>query len=286
MEDRDWKIIKVLSSEKNITKAAQMLYMSQPALTSRLRHIEGEFGAQIVNRSTKGIEFTPEGAILAEVAEFFIEQMDHLKDRLRQNSNQYAGTIIIAASNYFTLYTLPGLLQSFAQEYPDVSYKISTDWSKDIFSMVYAQKAHVGFVSVDYGGFSNIHFLYEDPICVTYFKHFELEDLPKLPRITYQSDYLIQSRLSKWWRNNYDAPPFVNMHVDKLVSCKEMVQNGLGYAFLPKRMIQDMPEAYSIPIVDKNNKMITRKTWMIYNDKAAQLPVVQLFIDYVKATKL
>ena len=40
MEDRDWLIIKVLNEQKNITKTAQALFISQPYLTTRIRHIE------------------------------------------------------------------------------------------------------------------------------------------------------------------------------------------------------------------------------------------------------
>jgi DNA-binding transcriptional LysR family regulator len=66
MEDRDWLILQELYRMKNITKAAQELYMSQPALTSRLQHIEREFNVRIVTRSTKGIRFTPEGEYLVK----------------------------------------------------------------------------------------------------------------------------------------------------------------------------------------------------------------------------
>ncbi len=285
MEDRDWKIIKVLSTEKNITKAARLLYMSQPALTSRLRQIEQEFDVQIVNRSTKGIEFTPEGEVLAEVAEDFIHDLDQIKDKVRQYSHKNAGTLSIAASNYFTLYTLPGILKLFKEKYPETNYKVMTDWSKDIFSMIYAQKAHVGFASVDYGGLKNIHFLYEEPICITYTHPFEFKDLPKLPRIVYQSDYLLQTRLDKWWRDNFSIPPHISMHVDKLANCKEMVKHGLGYALLPQRIIQDIPDKHKLFLTDSNGEKITRKTWMLYTDQATCLPIVRSFIDFIKQIK-
>ena len=44
VEDWDWRILQVLHEQKNITKTAQALFMSQPALTSRLQHIEKEYG--------------------------------------------------------------------------------------------------------------------------------------------------------------------------------------------------------------------------------------------------
>lgn len=285
MEDRDWEIIYTLHKEKNITKAAQLMYMSQPALTSRLRQIEQEFNVKLVNRSTKGIEFTPEGELLTEFASEVIAKMEEIKDKVKNFSHENAGTIVIAASNYLTLYTLPALLQSFKKEYPLVNFKVMTDWTKNVFSLIGSQKAHVGFASADYGGFKNMHCLYEEPICITYYKPFKLEDLPKMPRIAYQSDYLIQTQLDKWWRENFSAPPIISMQVDKLVNCKEMVRHGLGYALLPERIIKDVEDIHKIYLTNSAGNKITRKTWMFYKEKAACTPMLPIFIDFIKAQK-
>ena len=56
IKQKDWLIIKTLYEEKNITKTAEKLYITQPALTYRLQAIEQEFGVKIVNRGKKGVE--------------------------------------------------------------------------------------------------------------------------------------------------------------------------------------------------------------------------------------
>ena len=103
MEDRDWQILQELHRTKNITKAAQLLYMSQPALTARLQNIETEFNVRVVTRSTKGIKFTPEGEYLAHQAEEILQQLHSIKNQVQEMNNEIAGTIDIGASNYFTL---------------------------------------------------------------------------------------------------------------------------------------------------------------------------------------
>lgn len=285
MEDRDWEIIYTLHKEKNITKAAQLMYMSQPALTSRLRQIEQEFNVKLVHRSTKGIQFTPEGELLTEFAEEIIAKMEQIKDKVKHFSHENAGTLVIAASNYFTLYTLPALLQAFKAQYPLVNFKVMTDWTKNVFSLIASQKAHVGFASVDYGGFKNIHCLYEEPICITYHKPFKLSDLPKMPRISYQSDYLIQTQLDKWWRENFSTPPIISMQVDKLANCKEMVKHGLGYAMLPERITRDIKNVHKIYLTNSAGKRIIRKTWMFCKERTANSPIVDIFIDFIKTQK-
>jgi len=284
MEDRDWLIVQALHAEKNITKAAQSLYMSQPALTARLQHIESEFGVQLVHRSTKGIQFTAEGDFLVESSADVVNRLNQIKSEIHNISEKNAGTLEIGASNYLTLYTLPGLLKRFKQIYPNVKFKVTTDWTKNIFSLIYNQKAHVGFVSVDYGGCKQPHMLYEEPICIASAEPFELADLPNLPRIDYKSDYLLKTQLDKWWRENFTQPPMLSMMVDKLENSKEMVRHGLGYALLPSRIVHDSG-LHKLIIQDKQGTPIMRKTWMISNEASLELPLVKLFVDFIKSTK-
>ena len=283
MEDRDWQIIKALHREKNITKAAQSLYMSQPALTSRLQHIEREFEVCIVHRSTKGIQFTPEGEYLVEKATRLIDEMRRIKNEVHGLFSENSGTLELGASNYFTQYTLPCLLEKFQVHYPAVKFRVTTDWSKNIFSLVYNQKIQVGFASVDYGGCQNRELLYEEPICAACRESFALEDLPQMPQIDYKSDYLLRSQMDKWWRDNFSEAPEISMQVAKLENCMQMVRHGLGYAMLPARILQNEPEIYKIPLYDKDGKPLLRKTWMLYNDIGKELPIVRLFVEFVKA---
>lgn len=286
MEDRDWLIIQALNTEKNITKAAQLLYMSQPALTSRLQHIEREFGVQIVHRSTKGIQITPEGEYLVKASSEMVAKLSNIKNEVRNLSRIDSGTLEIGASHYFTMYTLPHILKLFKKKYPYADFNMTTDWSKNIFSLIYNNKTHVGFVSVDYGGCKNMDLLYEEPVCVASTQPFSFEELPNLSRIEYQSDYLLKSQIDKWWRENFLKPPNVNMHVDKLATCKEMVKNGLGYAILPSRIVANIPNIHTLNLKDATGNCITRKTWMIYNNDTLQLPIVKLFVNFVKNVPL
>lgn len=68
MDERDWQIISLLYKNKNITKTANNRYISQPALTGRIKQIEQDLGVSILTRSNRGVEFTPHGVFVAEFA--------------------------------------------------------------------------------------------------------------------------------------------------------------------------------------------------------------------------
>lgn len=282
MEERDWLILKVLHKTKNITRAAKEVYLSQPALTTRLQYMERDFDVKIVNRTSKGIVFTPEGEYLVQHGNAILEKIDDLKKDVKEITATFSGTVAIGASSYFTLYSLPGLLESFKQQFPQVKFSVTTDWSKNISSEVYKNHIQVGFASVDYEMCKNKYLLYEEPICAAFRDEFTLADLPNLPRITYQSDYILKSQLDKWWCENYPVPPNVNMHVNVLHSCLHMVQYGLGYALLPLRILENDNSLHKIVLKDACGKPLIRKAWMLYSDDAPYMSTVNQFVEFAK----
>ena len=58
MDEKDWNAMRIVYEEKNISRAAERLYISQPALTYRLKNLEKEFGTTLFYKVKGGIEFT------------------------------------------------------------------------------------------------------------------------------------------------------------------------------------------------------------------------------------
>lgn len=282
MEDRDWLILQVLYEQKNITKTAQALFISQPALTARLQQIEKEFSIKIVHRTTKGVHFTPQGEYLAKSASEVLHDLRKLKEQVINVSDRVAGTLRLGASGYLTMYTLPPLLKRFRKQYPDVEFKLTTTWSKDVFNLVYNQEVHIGFISSDYGWQDQKHELFTEPIYIASMDAINPHDLPKLPRIDYRSDLLIKTMIDKWWRENYTQPPTISMEVDKLETCKEMVRHGLGYGIMPSRMFKDIQNLHKIMLIDKEGNPLLRKASMIYYETSLEIKAMKAFVNFVE----
>lgn len=282
MEDWDWRILQVLYEQKNITKTAQVLFMSQPALTARLQHIEKDFGVKIVLRTSKGVQFTPQGDYLARSAVDVLQKIRGIREQVANLGQDVAGTLRLGASGYFTMYTLPALLRSFNRKYPAVEFKVTTAWSKDIFQQVQTRQIHLGFISSDYGWDDRKHLLMEESIYVASAEPLELEKLPFLPRIDYQSDSLIKAMIDRWWRDNFLQPPQISMEVDRLATCKEMVRHGLGYAIMPGRIINETDNLYKIMLCDRDGKPLVRKSWMIYYADSLEMNLVKAFVEFVE----
>ena len=88
MDHKDWEILKMLSEEKNVTKAAERLYISQPALTYRLKNMEKEFGTKLVVRNPNGILLTHQGEYLLAYALEMIQKLQDTKERIKNMENK------------------------------------------------------------------------------------------------------------------------------------------------------------------------------------------------------
>ncbi|MDR3565008.1 MAG: LysR family transcriptional regulator [Negativicutes bacterium] len=285
MNDRDWLILQSLYHHKNITRTAQALFLSQPSLTAHLRQIEDEFGVTIVERTKKGVQFTPQGEYLVKCADEMLRKVRSIKEDVANMSNDVIGTLRLGASNYFTKYTLPGLLQLFKAQYPKVDFKAIAGASKDIVTMIYNKDIHIGFVRGDYAWGDRKCLLYEEPVCIVSREEIDLKELPRCPRIEYRNEMLARIMLDNWWREHYSDPPTVVMEVDNVDTCREMVRNGLGYALMT-RMIVNEDDLFKINIVSKSGKPVTRKTWMFYHEDSLKMPLVKAFIDLVEGQDL
>ncbi|WP_400161980.1 LysR family transcriptional regulator [Brevibacillus sp. TJ4] len=282
MENRDWSILQILYQEQNITRAAQRLYLSQPALTKRLRQIEKEFGVQIVHRGRRGVHFTPQGEYLAMCADEMLVKLSKIKEHVANMGERVKGTLRLGVSSYFARYQLPNLLKHFSAAYPDVEFKVVTGFSKDVYKSVYNQDVHIGFVRGNYSWAEKKLLLFEETICAVAKNPFSLHDLPTMPRIDYETDPLLLALVNNWWSAHYSQPPLIGMVVDKADTCREMVSCGLGYGILPRLMLKDIDDLYLYELTDTSGKPIKRQTWMFCHEDSMELKMVAAFVRFME----
>ena len=282
MDERDWLTIKVLYKHKNITKAAETLFVSQPALTSRIRQIEESFGIKMIYRGNRGIHFTPEGEYLVKVASDVLTQIRSVREHALNMQNETRGTLRLASCNYLAKFKLPRLLGRFKELYPAVEFNVINAWSRDICKMIYNQDVHIGFVRNDYGWIGEKVVLHEEQICIASKKEFALEDLPDMSRIDYNTDPSYKALLDKWWGEHFSRPPRVSMTVSQMDISKAMVANGLGYSILPDTILNDVGQIYMLPVLNEAGKPIIRKTTMVYQKEILELKLVKKFVDFSK----
>lgn len=281
MDEKDWIALRILSEEKNISRASERLYISQPALTYRLKNLEEEFGTRLFFKIKGGIEFTSEGLHLAAYAEEMIKNLQKTKDYMLNMQNEVRGTLRLGVSSNFAQYKLPKLLKGFSTEHPHVQFSVNTGWSTEIMSLLDSSSVQLGILRGNYDWYGTKTLLHKERLCLISKKEINMDRLPHLPFIQYKTDSSLKNLINGWWNDRFSEPPFVTMETDRQETCKEMVKNDLGIAILPEICLQPSDNLYTYGLSYKNGEPVLRNTWLMYNQDSLQLSTVKHFIDFL-----
>lgn len=281
MDEKDWIALRILSEEKNISRASERLYISQPALTYRLKNLEEEFGTRLFFKIKGGIEFTSEGLHLAAYAEEMIKNLQKTKDYMLNMQNEVRGTLRLGVSSNFAQYKLPKLLKGFSNEHPHVQFSVNTGWSTEIMSLLDSSSVQLGILRGNYDWYGTKTLLHKERLCLISKKEINMDRLPQLPFIQYKTDSSLKNLINGWWNDRFSEPPFVTMETDRQETCKEMVKNDLGIAILPEICLQPSDNLYTYGLSYKKGEPVLRNTWLMYNQDSLQLSTVKHFIDFL-----
>ena len=282
MDNKDWLMLRTIFEEKNVTKAAERLYISQPALSYRLKNLEKEFGAKIVLRNTTGVVFTHQGEYLLNYALKMLTQLTSAKEHIQNMENKIQGTLRIGTSAIFAHYELPEILKGFLESYPDVDISLKTGLSSQINKMLQKDEFAVAILRGDPFWPEEKHMLQEEHICLTSRNVIKFHDLPRLPRINYGTDSSLREMLENWWLEIFPCPPNITMEVDSMDTCRQMVLHGLGWAILPFIGLKEHDSLYTQELQWRDGTPVLRRTWMLYRNSSLELSAVHAFVNYIK----
>jgi len=132
----------------NISRASEVLNISQPALSRALQELESQLGVKLLLRTTRQLTLTHEGRQFLPVAQRLLRDLEQAARDLRQQATGLTGAVTLALGTAFGCTVLPGILRSFAISHPGVRLKLIDDNSAGISSRVIRAEADLGIGSL------------------------------------------------------------------------------------------------------------------------------------------
>jgi DNA-binding transcriptional LysR family regulator len=281
LNENDLHFLTTLSHERNLTKAAEKLFISQPALSYRIRALEKELGVPLFLRSKSGIDLTPQGEYLVDFASKQYSQILRMKEEIQAiDSETLVGTVHLGASLVFTQYELPQIIKQFNDLYPKVKFSITSSHSSNIFTKLNNEEINVGIIRGDFKWYEEKNELFTEPICIASAYNFLINDLPDLPRIKFVTDPILYHQINQWWNERYSVESRNIIETSNTGTCIELLKAGVGYAIIPSLGLQDF-NGYIEPIRWQNGEQFKRQTNIYTSTKSNLLPVVRVFKDFV-----
>jgi DNA-binding transcriptional LysR family regulator len=149
MADRRLQVFHAVATHLSFTKAAEALFMTQPAVTFQIRQLEEHFDTRLFDRAHGRIALTPAGAVGLEYAERILALSSELDTRLKEMSGQVAGPLLIGASTTIAEFLLPQVLGEFKSRYPGVVPRLFVANSEAVQARIAERSLDLGFIEGD-----------------------------------------------------------------------------------------------------------------------------------------
>jgi DNA-binding transcriptional LysR family regulator len=223
-----------------------VLYVTQPALTTRIKKLERELGVALFARTPRGMRLTAEGRAFRSHAQRAVRSLAEGTELLRELREGRVGELQLGAAPAISTYVLPLLLRRFQEAFPNVHLIVRTGHSEEILELVLREQVHLGLVrELPHPAISSTP-LYEDEIVLvihpghrfTERASIEVADLAAERLILFDrtSSYFVLT--SAFFREAGVVPRGV-MELDNVDATKKMVEHGLGIAFLPYTAVRE-----------------------------------------------
>jgi DNA-binding transcriptional LysR family regulator len=164
---RRLEVFVVVARERNFTRAAHELHLSQSAVSQQIAALEGELGAQLFDRSRRRVVLTPPGAALVEWSHRLLAEGEAARRAVAAAQGRMTGALRIAASLTVATYLLPRPLAELTRAYPDVRIFVRVENTRHVSAALHEGHTDVGLIEgdVDHDGLV-LEVLREDELVV------------------------------------------------------------------------------------------------------------------------
>lgn len=149
MADRRLRVFHAVAKHLSFTKAAEALFMTQPAVTFQVRQLEEQFDTRLFDRAQGRIILTPAGIVAFEYAERILALSGELDARLKEMSGVDSGPLLIGASTTIAEFLLPQVLGEFKAHHPAVVPRLFVANSEAVQARVAERSLDLGFIEGD-----------------------------------------------------------------------------------------------------------------------------------------
>jgi|SRR5699024_7115124 len=291
MDTDKLKTFLILAEELSFTKAADILYCSQPSVSMQIQSLEKELDVKLFDRIGKKIYLTDSGKVFKQYAEQMKNTAKEAKEQLKQYNSLEYGNLSFGASHFVGVYMLTKALTSFHKKYPKVKINMQINKSEKLIHQLSVNELellvvsdHIYMDEKDYA--SEIFF--EDELILVVNKHhpFTKRKNIELNQLL-QETVLIKPKKSATRQfiekkiPNFDLEKLTHIEISSSEGIKRGVIHGLGVSFLSRLIVSEELKDGTLVEVPVKNYEFKRNIQYIYNRRKNLSPAIKEFIKFL-----
>lgn len=281
MDQLDWELVHMLSVEKSASKVANRLFISQPAVSYRLRRMETEYGKQLFIRTNKGIELTSAGNILLSYAEKMLNDYRQIVGQIR-NDELFTNSITIGMPYVLTQF-IAELIKDFSREYPNVNFHFLCDSSKNLVRKFQEGNLHITLLRGIFGDIPKKHTLFREPLRLISRDPVTFKTLQGIPFIDYEMAAVQRYWINLWSNTKLSSPLDKVRNATSLDACYNMVRARLGWSAVTSLLIliKDFSNMNTYLLTDQSGEPLYVGTQLLYSKRTKTSVSSSAFIEYI-----
>jgi predicted ATPase/DNA-binding transcriptional LysR family regulator len=273
----------------SLSRAAEELYISQPAVSKHLASLEAELGQRLVTRGRNGAVLTPAGQVLADYVLRAEALLANAGRALAAGAEAESGTLAIAASGIPGTYLLPILLARFRERHPDIVLEAEVATSAGALEAVRTHRSELGVV----GGLTVPPELESEPLVEDEIvligppslggRRLRPKDLEGLTWLSREEGSATRAAVetARWEMGLHGV---TNLGLQSWEAVKLSVSKGVGIAAISRRALDLELEAGSLVVLDVPRWRLQRTISVVRPRDVPLTPPAQRFLELLRET--
>ncbi|MBV6474790.1 MAG: LysR family transcriptional regulator [Rhodocyclaceae bacterium] len=292
MADRRLQVFHAVAKQLSFTKAAEVLFMTQPAVTFQIKQLEEHFNTRLFDRGHGKITLTPAGETVLEYAERILGLSSELDVRLAEMTGQIGGPLLVGASTTIAEFMLPRILGEFKSQYPNVRPRLIVANSESIETRVAEHTLDMGLIEApSHQTNLQCEVCCDDELLVICAPGTPLgknkELTPQLlathPFVSREPGSGTREVTDNYFRSAGVPPDSLNIVIElgSPEAIKGVVETGIGFAIVSRASVakeKRLGDLLAIPLKPR----LTRTLSMVYPKEKFRSRLVNTFVEFAK----
>ena len=246
-----YKAFIAVSEYGTFSKAADVLYITQPAVSKRIALLEDQLGSQLFDRIGKRVMLNEAGRALLPIAQRIMQELQESQRVIDNLKGQVSGRLSLVTSHHIGLRRLPDILKQYAEDYPQVRLDLAFMDSENACHKIEQGNYELGVVTLPLSKSNRLKLtpLWNDPLTIAVAPDHPLVQIANNKPITLNKlakHSAILPAVGTYTRTVIEKPIIqkhgaldVILETNYLETIRMMVSIGLGWSALPRAMLDD-----------------------------------------------
>ncbi|MCA0385753.1 MAG: LysR family transcriptional regulator [Firmicutes bacterium] len=285
------KLFHYIATEGSLSKAAERLYISQPALSMQIKKFEQDIGLKLFDKEGNRNVLNENGKVLFKYTQRLFKIIIEAENELLNASDHISGTVLIGGSNSAGTYILPRIIGEFKKQFPSVTVNLHVSDTREIAQLVAENKLDFAVNGGDgpYGNAIISELLMTDELLLIASPESQIarlydiqpENLENIPIITHEHHSQLYTHTERII-NQFKIKTSISMTLGSIDAIKQAVEADLGVSFIPKTALRFELHAGVLVDIRIGKHHFPYPQCLIYNKNRYLSPATKEFMRLVK----